>query len=165
MSQSHKISLERNSLRFAAAHMATFGGNLEPLHGHNYALSVEIAGALTADAWVLDFGEAKRLVREICAELDHKFILQARSPLLGVRTTDTEYEISFAGRRYVFPKADVVALDIDNTTAERLAEWAASRLARALADLGIDNVMSISVGVEEMPGQSGWFTLEVATSK
>lgn len=158
---SFSIRLEHNTLRFAAAHFATFGGELEPLHGHNYAVTVEIAGALTPDSWVLDFGDAKRLVRGLCKELDHKFLLARASPHLSTARSGSEYEIRFEGRRYVMPEADVAALDIDNTTAERLAEWLASRLAADLRNMGVDNVMSITVGVEEMPGQSGWYRLQL----
>ena len=155
------IRLEHNTLRFAAAHFATFAGDLEPLHGHNYQVTVELTGALTPDSWVLDFSVAKRLVRELCQELDHKFILAAANPHLTVTHAAGEYEIRFGSRRYVFPEGDVAPLDIDNTMAERLAEWIASRLAARLADIGAHNVMSIGVGVEEMPGQAGWFRLDL----
>ena len=48
----YRVRVERNKLRFAAAHFATFGGECEPLHGHNYAVSIEVEGSLTDDAWV-----------------------------------------------------------------------------------------------------------------
>ncbi|MEK7247273.1 MAG: 6-pyruvoyl tetrahydropterin synthase family protein [Chloroflexota bacterium] len=153
------IRLERNTLRFAAAHFVTYGGRCESLHGHNYDVMVQIDGALSEDSWVVDFGDVKRIVRELCQPLDHKFLLATANPHLAVSRVGNEYEIRFGERRYVMPASDVAELDIDNTTAERLAEWLASRLAARLADSGADNVMSISVGVEEMPGQAGWFTV------
>jgi 6-pyruvoyltetrahydropterin/6-carboxytetrahydropterin synthase len=151
-----RITLERNTLRFAAAHFTTFGDECEPLHGHNYDVFVEISGELTEDSWLMDFGEAKRLVRALCGELDHRFILPLRNPAVGVEARDHEYEIRCAGRRYVIPRSDVAALEIDNSTAERLAEWFASRLADELRKLGVRNVTSINLSVEEMPGQAGW---------
>lgn len=157
----HKITLERNKLRFSAAHFTTFGGDCEPLHGHNYDVMVEIEGSLTADSWVLDFGEVKRMVAGLCDELDHKFLLPLRNSALDVISTDNECEIRFAERRYVMPRADVVELDIDNSTAERLAEWFARRICESLAGQGAQNVTSVTVGVEEAPGQAGWFTLHV----
>jgi hypothetical protein len=39
-----------------------------------------------------------------------------------------------------------------------LAEWFVGRIAVELRSRGAENVSSITVGVEEMPGQSGWFT-------
>lgn len=160
----HRITLEGGSLRFAAAHFATFGGDCEPLHGHNYAVRVEICGTLSGDSWVVDFSEGRRIVADICRELDHKFILQADSPLLGVAKTGEECQVTFADRRYVMPLSDVAELPIDNSTAERLAEWIAGRVAAQLAALGADNVESVTVGVEEAPGQAGWFTLGVMPS-
>ena len=156
----HKITIERNKLRFSAAHFTTFGGECEPLHGHNYDLFVEIVGSLTDDSWVVDFSAAKRLVAGICAELDHKFLLPTLSAALDVTLSGSECEILFGGRRYVMPAADVAELAIDNSTAETLAEWFAARIRAGLQELGTDNLVTITVGVEEAPGQAGWFTLE-----
>lgn len=156
----HSITLERNTLRFSAAHFTTFGGECEPLHGHNYDLFVEIEGALTEDSWVFDFSEAKRIVVTICAQLDHRFLLPLGSAVLKVEEHQAEYEVTFADRRYVMPKSDVVALPIDNSTAERLAEWFAGEIAGRLHALGATNIQRVTVGVEEAPGQAGWFTQE-----
>ena len=155
----HRITIERNALRFAAAHFTTSGGECEPLHGHNYAVTVEIAGSLTPDSWVIDFSAAKALVRGLCKELDHKFLVPAASTEVTATRSGGELELKWGERRYVMPEADAVSLDVDNTTAERLAEWFAGRIAAALRSRGAGNVTSVSVGVEEMPGQAGWFTL------
>jgi len=106
----HRITLERNTLRFSAAHFTTFGDECEPLHGHNYDLFVEIEGALTKDSWVFDFSEAKRIVATICKQLDHRFLLPLGSAVLQVEERQAEYEVTFGDRRYVMPKGDVVAL-------------------------------------------------------
>lgn len=157
----HRITLERNTLRFSAAHFTTFGGECEPLHGHNYDVIVEIEGELTEDSWVLDFVEAKRIVAAICKELDHRFILPLDNESLAITERDAEYEIWAAKRRYVLPKSDVAALPIDNSTAERLAEWLASRLFGELQSGGASNIRQIAVGVEEAPGQAGWYEMVV----
>jgi len=141
--------------------MATFHGNLEPLHGHNYDVMVDIEGGLTADAWVWDFGDLKRTTKDIVDELDHKFLLQASGTMLGIQESQLEWTITFRDRRYVFPKADVVALPIANTTAELLAEWIATRLVETLAGRAGARFRKVTVGVEEMPGQAGWYTVEL----
>lgn len=156
----HRITLERNTLRFSAAHFTTFGGECEPLHGHNYDVFVEIEGDLTEDAWVLDFAQTKRLVSGICKELDHRFLLPLQSTSLAIEDRQGEYEIRFADRRYVMPKSDVAALPIDNTTAERLAEWVNGRIHESLTATGASNVRRIVVGIEEAPGQAGWYMSE-----
>jgi len=154
----YRVRVERNTLKFAAAHFATFEGACEPLHGHNYAVTIEVAGALTADAWVIDFSALKALGRALCGELDHKFILQRDSTALQIDEGMSNWKVRFLERGFVFPKADVVPLPIDNTTAERLAEWFVIRLKAALAERGASNLTSITVGVEEAPGQAGWAT-------
>jgi 6-pyruvoyltetrahydropterin/6-carboxytetrahydropterin synthase len=155
-----RVTVERNRLRFAAAHMATFSGDLEPLHGHNYDMIIEVEGDLTGDGWVWDFGELKRLGRGIAEQLDHKFILQRESRLLDIEELEGAWRVGFRGRSYTFPASDVIALPIDNSTAERIGEWAAHLLDEGLATAGAVNIRKLTVGIEEMPGQTGWYTLE-----
>jgi 6-pyruvoyltetrahydropterin/6-carboxytetrahydropterin synthase len=152
----YHVRVERNKLKFAAAHFATFEGQCEPLHGHNYAVTIEVEGTLTDDAWVVDFSALKSLGKALCDELDHKFLLQRDSRVLEIDEGATNWKLRFAGRGFVFPKADVIALPLDNTTAERLAEWFVSRLKADLRARGAANLATITVGVEEAPGQAGW---------
>ncbi len=156
-----KVTVDRNSLRFYAAHMATWCGQMEPLHGHNYAVIVEVEGELTDDSWVIDFADLKRTTKRICDELDHHFLLQTQSRVLEFEERPDEYEVRFQSRRYVFPKSDVYPLPLDNSTAERLAEWFAGRLRDELLP-HTPNLTSITVGIEEAPGQAGWCTQDVA---
>jgi len=154
----HRVTVERNTLRFAAAHFATFEGQCEPLHGHNYDVIIEVEGELTDDSWVVDFRLLKSIARELCQQLDHKFLLQRDSKVLQIDEGKSNWKVRFQERGWVFPKSDVLPLPIDNTTAERLAEWFAGRLREQLLAHGATNVSSITVGIEEMPGQAGWFT-------
>jgi len=96
-------------------------------------------------------------VRQICGELDHKFLLPLESAVLEIAASDSEFELRFGDRRYVIPRADVAGLPIDNSTAERLAEYITGRIVDSLRSRGVSNVTSIAVGVEEAPGQTGWF--------
>jgi 6-pyruvoyltetrahydropterin/6-carboxytetrahydropterin synthase len=161
MSVSRKITVQRNRLRFAASHMATFAGTCEPLHGHNYDVMVELEGDLTGDAWVWDFGAVKQATKAIIDELDHKFILQRESQVLEIEERPGKnWAIRFGDRGYVLPASDVIALPIVNSTAECLAEWVAGRLQEVLAAAGAANIRRLSVGIEEMPGQAGWYTVD-----
>jgi 6-pyruvoyltetrahydropterin/6-carboxytetrahydropterin synthase len=153
--------VERQRLKFAAAHMATFGDTIEPLHGHNYAVALEAEGDLAATGWVIDFGVLKHIGREICDRLDHHFLLQLHSRLLEVRIIDGAWEIGFGEKHYRLPAADVLPLPLANTTAELIAEWFWGEVAQALRESGADAVRRLAVGVEEAPGQTGWYAADL----
>ena len=155
----YRVTVERNKLKFAAAHFATFGGECEPLHGHNYAVTIEVEGALTGDAWVCDFSTLKSLGKALCDQLDHKFLLKRESKLLEIDEGASNWKVRFGERGFVFPKSDVLPLPIDNTTAERIAEYFVASLSAWLTERGATNLTKITVGIEEAPGQSGWATL------
>ena len=149
------VTVEGVRLRFAAAHMATLGDELEPLHGHNYIVRCRVEGALTSDHWVIDFSMLKRLAREACERLDHRFLLQRDSALLEIEEQADAWIVRFGDREYRFPAADVAVLPIENSTAELLAQWLCEVVIAGLAAEGADNLTRIAVEVEEMPGQSG----------
>lgn len=151
------VAVEGVRLRFAAAHMATLGDALEPLHGHNYRVRCRVEGTLTADGWVIDFAVLKRVTREACERLDHRFLLQTRSPRLHVEQTAAGWTVRHGAREYVFPAADVMALPLANTTAELIAQWLWEQVAAALAAEGAGNLLRLAVEVEEMPGQAGGY--------
>jgi len=155
------VTVQRVRLKFAAAHMATLGDELEPLHGHNYVVRARVEGDLTADRWVIDFSALKTYVRDVCDFLDHHFLLQRESPHLQIEERDTSWAIRFGDRGYVFPKSDVVALPIQNTTAELIAEYIAETVITRLRDNGHTNITRIAVDVEEMPGQAGGYARDL----
>src|SRR6266702_466974 len=68
------------------------------------------------------------------------------------------WEIHFQTKRYVFPRTDVVELPIDNSSAERLAEYICSELYRMLAaEYDSANLDTLMVGVEEAPTQMAYY--------
>lgn len=161
MTVQRHVTVEHIRLKFAAAHMATLGDELEPLHGHNYLVTARVDGDLTSDGWVIDFSALKQYVRDICDFLDHHFLLQRDSTILDIQERETSWAIHFRDRDYVFPKSDVIALPIANTTAELLAEYVAESVAERLHTAGHTNIRRISVDVEEMPGQAGGYARDL----
>ncbi len=154
MNAGEQFQVRVEGVRFAAAHFATAGGRCEPLHGHNYGVVAQVDGTLSEDAWVIDFIELTAILRRLCKELDHRFLLQRESRVLAIDSTDAAWQVRTpAGIGYVLPKGDVVALPLDNTTSERLAEWLSGRLWQALAERGAKNVQAITVEVWEGPDQ------------
>lgn len=152
-----KVKIEGSYLRFSAAHFITFGGKCERLHGHNYGVLVEVEGTLGEDKLVIDFTILKQLTREICRRLNHRFLLPLYNPHLLIKEQEESWEIGFGPKRYVFPREDVLPLPIDNSTAERLAEYICGELRRALAAYPTGNLRTIMVGVEEAPTQMAYY--------
>jgi 6-pyruvoyltetrahydropterin/6-carboxytetrahydropterin synthase len=112
------------NLGFDAAHFASIGAEVEPLHGHSYRVACEVRANLTEDAWVIDFGVLKRLLRTICQDLDHKVILQTSGTVIRpVHTSGGWLVRTPRGKEYLFPATDVAALSVENSTAECLAQW------------------------------------------
>jgi 6-pyruvoyltetrahydropterin/6-carboxytetrahydropterin synthase len=148
------FSVRVEGVKFSAGHFATYGGDCEPLHGHTYEVAAEVDGELTEESWVVDFVSLKATLRDLCQELDHRFILQERSRVLDIARSGTAWKVRTPkGHGYVFPVQDVAALPIDNSTAERLAEYLCGRLSAALGEAGAANVQNVSVEVWEGPGQ------------
>lgn len=152
-----KVEVEKGNLNFSAAHFISFGGKCERLHGHNYAVSAILEGNLTEDCYVIDFVELKNTIRQICDGLDHHFLLPRQSHHLDIQQRDKEWEIRFEDRRYIFPADDVLVLPVDSITAERLAEYVCEQLITSLAEQARSSLTSITVGVEEAPGQTAYY--------
>jgi 6-pyruvoyltetrahydropterin/6-carboxytetrahydropterin synthase len=158
--RSFKVSVTKDYLVFASAHFITFAGHrCEPLHGHNYRVAVSLEGALDEDSWyVVDFSELKRIVRQLCDEIDHKVLLPLHNPKLDVRDRDGSVTVAYEGKqKYVFPSDDCALLDIPNTTVEMLAQFLAGRLRAALQDLGVRTLTALELEVEENFGQSATY--------
>jgi 6-pyruvoyltetrahydropterin/6-carboxytetrahydropterin synthase len=148
------FSVRVEGVKFSAGHFATYGGDCEPLHGHTYEVAAEVGGHLTDESWVLDFSALRAILRNLCEDLDHHFILQTESRLLDIDRSGTAWKVRTPqGLGYVFPVQDVAALPIDNSTAERLAEYLCDRLSAALQESGAANVNNVSIEVWEGPGQ------------
>jgi 6-pyruvoyltetrahydropterin/6-carboxytetrahydropterin synthase len=160
---SWKILIERGNLGFSAAHFITFEGECEPLHGHNYGVRVEAEGALTEDSYVFDFVMLKRIVRALCKDWDHRFLLPLRNPHLRLTEQADAWELEYNARtRYSLAKAAVVPLDVDNATAERLAEVLARRIVAALDERGVGAALTqLTVGIEETEMQTAFYTLDL----
>lgn len=162
-SSTFSVSVSKDDLVFSSAHFITFAGHrCEGLHGHNYRVRVTVVGELNEeDGLVFDFLELKRLMRQLCEEIDHRVLLPLRSARITVAEDGDAVHVSVDGiRRYTFPRVDCALLPIANTTVELLAQHLTSRLNAALASHGADQISTIEMEVEENFGQSATFVAE-----
>ncbi|HJZ75571.1 MAG TPA: 6-carboxytetrahydropterin synthase [Vicinamibacterales bacterium] len=153
----YSVTVAKDYLVFASAHFITFAGHrCEALHGHNYRARVTIEGGLDEETWfVFDFVVLKRLMRELCDEIDHKVLLPLQNPKIQVTEEGDAVLVAVEGAlRYRFPRADCSLLPVPNTTVEMLAELLADRCRDRLEKLGARGLTSIEMEVEESFGQS-----------
>jgi 6-pyruvoyl-tetrahydropterin synthase len=153
--QRYSVVVSKDYLKFAAAHFIAYPGFREPLHGHNYQMSVRVDATLGPDGYVLDFGVVKRLAKALCEELDERVVLPGCSDCLTVRDEDEMVSVTTeTGDHFAFPRADVRLLPIAHSSAEELAAYLLDRLRAALAaEAGGRALVALEVGVAEAPGQ------------
>ena len=159
MSRSFSIEVAKDYFNFASAHFLIFAnGQREPLHGHNYQVSVKLDGELDRAGVVLDFIAFKPLVKRICDSLDHRTLIQTGSSALQVLRRDREIEVRYRRQKLILPRQDVLLLPLTNTSTELLAEHVANRIRNEVrkAFRGA-KIRLIEVGVEEARGQRGFY--------
>ncbi|MFC4544465.1 6-pyruvoyl tetrahydropterin synthase family protein [Halosolutus amylolyticus] len=95
-------------------------------HGHNYEVSVTLAGELTAEGWVADKGD----ITEVIEEWDHRFLLEAGDPLVEA--------FEAAG------DSDAVVVLDHPPTAEVMSVLLEEKLAAALPDTVTDAAVQVN---------------------
>lgn len=153
--QSMKLRLDGWDLgiTFSACHFLPGHSKCNRLHGHNYAINLEIEGDMKGDGIIFDFVALKSAMREIASELDHCVLMPGRSEAVNVRVGEDVW-VECDGKSYSFPGEDVNVLDIEVISAEALAEYILDKMLDSL-DI-TPNLQSISVGVDEGKGQGAW---------
>ena len=159
----YRVHISKDNLIFAAGHFVSYDGDkVEPLHGHNYRLSVTVEGPLDQNAYVFNFVTLKRIMKRVADELDHRVLLPRDNPLIAVEPQDDGGVIvRTQGRWYRFPGEDVVLLALPNTTVEMLATHLCRRLREELAGRAdAAHLSAIEVHVEETFGQTAIYREE-----
>lgn len=144
----------RQGIRFAASHLVPEHPKCGHLHGHTYALSLELEGSVPENGMVMDFGIVKDELRSVSDELDHRWMLP-REPAHGDLTVG-EDEVTYAvdGKTYRVPRADVALVDVPVCTAEFLAEHIMQRLMKRVT--WPSQVDRVAIGVDEGHGKGAW---------
>ena len=148
------LLLGKEDFKFSAAHFTIFGdGEAEPLHGHNYRVTVELSGSVLDDLdFLVPLATAKRDIRAQCAALDERVLLPADCPHIELAQHGETVTAVFGSRRYEFPSSEVVLLPVANVTIEALARLLWLRLRDRWAHLR-DRVEVVEVTVTETRGQ------------
>lgn len=109
------IFIEDPSLSFDYAHILPLVEKCSVLHGHTSSVMVEIIGSMKNNL-VIDFSDAKRLVKEAVRELDHKFFINKK---YVIEESEEHYRVAFDGPKGRFdisvPKHTAYMLDGEAT--------------------------------------------------
>jgi 6-pyruvoyl tetrahydropterin synthase/QueD family protein len=155
--QSFRVHVTKDYLKFSAAHFIAYKGFRETLHGHNYRVSVDVEGDLGAEGYVLDFGIVKGIAKRVCHRLDAKTLIPAQSDCLQIREEAGQVSVRYEDDEFRFPMKDVVLVPIAHSSAEELARYLAGEIRHELVGEGVPRIGAIEVGVEETTGQAAYY--------
>lgn len=96
--QTGSIFLEDASFSFDYAHILPLVEKCSILHGHTSSVMVELVGQMK-DNLLVDFGIAKKIIKEVVAEFDHKFFINRK---YLKREDNSHYQIQFDGPKGMF---------------------------------------------------------------
>jgi 6-pyruvoyltetrahydropterin/6-carboxytetrahydropterin synthase len=150
------IELTKENLEFAAGHFTIFSPTVrERLHGHNFRVAAKIDAELASDrGMAFDYGVYKKILGELCKQLDSYFLLPTQSPYLRIEEEGDCYYAYFHEDRIPFLKKDVLLLPLRNISIEELAKWFVTQLVADENSITRYNVVGIYIQVFSGPGQS-----------
>jgi 6-pyruvoyltetrahydropterin/6-carboxytetrahydropterin synthase len=122
---------------FCAAHAGLHDGQLEPLHGHSYIVTLRLRGDLDPAGMVCDFSAVKTALAAVIKPLRRCTLMPARLPGGQCQQRDGQVIIDCGGKHYSLPASDVVLLPVANTTTEAIAAWLLGQLMPGLEAPGI----------------------------
>ncbi len=97
-SQTGSIFIEDPSFDFDYAHILPLVEKCSILHGHTSAVMVELVGEMKNNL-LIDFGEAKKIIKEVITILDHKFFINKK---YLVKEDNLHFKIVFDGPKGAF---------------------------------------------------------------
>jgi 6-pyruvoyltetrahydropterin/6-carboxytetrahydropterin synthase len=138
------IFIEDPSLAFDYAHILPLVEKCSVLHGHTSTVMVEIIGSMKNNL-VVDFGEAKRIIKDTLNIIDHKFFINKKYLR---KEDDTHYYVEFQGPRGYFnlqlPKMTTYMM-----SGEATVENLSTEIIRLLASRMPPNVEALGVYIYE----------------
>ena len=142
--QTGSIFIEDPTLAFDYAHILPLVEKCSVLHGHTSTVMVEIIGSMKNNL-VVDFGEAKRIIKETLSAIDHKFFINRK---YLQNEDDMHYYVAFEGPKGYFslqlPKSTTYMLS-GEATVEKLS----SEIIKLLAPKMPKNIEALGVYIYE----------------
>lgn len=161
MSDQFEIRIRKEALKFAASHMTVFpDGTKESLHGHQYQPTLTVVLKDVRFEKMIPFSEFKLAMKKIAKLWDEKVFIASENPFYHELKHDSHsLEFTLCEKRYLLPSDEVIILKTDNITCENLAKSYYEFLKAELEELfESSNITSISIYIEESPGQGAAYT-------
>jgi 6-pyruvoyltetrahydropterin/6-carboxytetrahydropterin synthase len=160
MPECYEIRIRKEALKFAASHMTVFqDGTKEALHGHQYQPTLSVGVKDVSFQKTILFSEIKSAMKKIAALWDEKVLLATKNPHFKLKShTKKSIEFILCGKQYLLPTDEVILLQVDNVTCENLAKAYFEFLKMELDCIQDKNIRSVSVYIEESPGQGAAYT-------
>ena len=154
-----EIDGEHSGIRFSACHFIPRHEKCSRLHGHTYILRLRIEGDIGKEGMVMDFVALKKELRKFVEELDHRTLLPGKSDEVILTVNEQTVDVVCGTKQYMFPREDIVILEVPTTTAEEMTRMMVERM---ISDIEFPpNVRSVSIGLDEERGQTAWCTKEI----
>lgn len=119
--------------RFSVTHRISFAPyGLNRFHGHTYEVLVSLLGSRSKHGFLFPFEELSKIIQKICSKLNNKTLLAAGGKNVVKDEGSRIFYVTSDNKQYVLPKDDIVLLDVDEVTAENLAEWIADQIIKEL---------------------------------
>lgn len=96
--QTGSIFIEDPSFAFDYAHILPLVEKCSILHGHTSSVMVELVGEMKNNL-LIDFGEAKKIIKEVISILDHKFFI---NKTYLISEDNSHYRVAFDGPKGKF---------------------------------------------------------------
>jgi 6-pyruvoyl tetrahydropterin synthase/QueD family protein len=95
--------------KFNSSHFVAYEGFREPLHGHNYKVTIKVmANELNSSSYVIDFDEIKPIMTQICNSLKHCLLLPKNNKYLIIAENENKIKVTCQDNsEFVFPRQDV----------------------------------------------------------
>jgi len=159
------VTFAKERQKFSAAHFTIFpDGQVERLHGHNFAVTASFRGARLEGGLLFPFHLVKPLVAELCQAWDERVLLPAQAAWVQVSERGEQCEVHLktprCDRFYSFPREDVRLLPCDNISSENLALLFAQLLVTKLR-AAVTGPESVDVAISESPGQMASATVAI----
>jgi len=150
-----RIEISKQALNFSIAHFTIFSSVVrENLHGHNFQIQCHVTAVLGNDGLLFDYAILKKILRDMCDEIDEQVILPGNSPHLSISKEEDYVFALFNDERIPFLRRDVSILPIANTTVEEFSHYFLNKLV-AHAELQGKGIEAYTVKISSSPGQYG----------